>query len=115
MQKVEGSSPFSRSLFDLSRSAPTVGLGSVPRISHFYGITIRMYWNEQDHPVPHFHAEYAGEKASISIDGGVLAGSIPPRALRLVEIWARSHRDELLSNWQRARKHEPMVLIDPLS
>jgi hypothetical protein len=30
----------------------------MPRISFFYGIVIRMYWNERDHPVPHFHAEY---------------------------------------------------------
>jgi hypothetical protein len=98
----------------MSRSAPPVGLGGVPRISHFYGITIRMYWNERDHPIPHFHAEYAGEGASISVRGGVLAGSLPPRALQLVEVWARLHRDELLDNWQRARKHKPVVLIDPL-
>jgi hypothetical protein len=73
-----------------------------------------MYWNERDHPIPHFHAEYAGESASISIRGSVLAGSLPPRALRLVEAWARLHRDELLDNWQRARKRKPVVLIEPL-
>jgi hypothetical protein len=91
-----------------------VGSGSVPRISHFYGITIRMYWNERDHPVPHFHAEYAGANASISVDGSLLAGSLSPGALRLVKAWAKLHRDELLDNWQRARRHEPMAPIDPL-
>jgi hypothetical protein len=25
------------------------------RVSFFYGIAIYMYWNERDHPVPHFH------------------------------------------------------------
>jgi hypothetical protein len=28
----------------------------MPRLSAFYGIAIYMYWNERDHPVPHFHA-----------------------------------------------------------
>jgi hypothetical protein len=42
--------------------------GVVPRISYFYGITIAMYWNERGHQVPHFHAEYAGDLASIALD-----------------------------------------------
>ncbi len=49
----------------------------MPRISSFFGITIAMFWNERDHPIPHFHAEYAGEIASIGIDGTVIAGSLP--------------------------------------
>lgn len=87
----------------------------MPRVSHFYGITIRMYWNERDHPVAHFHAEYAGHNASIAFDGTMLAGSLPPRALGLVQDWARLHSDELLANWEHARSHEPLAPIDPLS
>jgi hypothetical protein len=87
----------------------------MPRISYFYGIAIAMYWREKDHPVPHFHAEYAGQKASIGIDGKVLGGSLPPRALRLVQDWAALHHDELLANWQRARGHESLEPIEPLS
>jgi hypothetical protein len=74
-----------------------------------------MYWNERDHPVPHFHAEYAGEDASVALDGKILAGSLPPRALRLIEDWAELHRDELLDNWRRARDREPITPIAPLS
>jgi len=44
----------------------------MPRVSAFYGILIFMYWNEGDHPVAHFHAHYAGQRASISLDGSVL-------------------------------------------
>jgi Domain of unknown function (DUF4160) len=73
-----------------------------------------MYWNERDHPVPHFHAEYGDERASIAVEGRVLDGSLPPRALRLTRQWAHLHREELVSNWRRARRHEPLVLIDPL-
>lgn len=87
----------------------------MPRVSYFYGITITMYWRERDHPVPHFHAEYSGERASITFDGKVLAGSLPPRALRLVEEWARLHEDELLANWERARGHESLERIEPLA
>jgi hypothetical protein len=87
----------------------------MPRISFFYGITIRMYWNERDHPIPHFHAEYAGEYASIAIDGTVLAGSLPKHALHLIGDWVELHTDELLANWNSARNREPLAPIEPLS
>ena len=74
-----------------------------------------MYWNERDHPVPHFHAEYVGEEASVTVDGTVLAGSLRAPTLRLIRSWARLHRDELLANWQRARNSEPLAQIEPLS
>jgi len=55
----------------------------MPRISEFYGIVIAMYYAE--HGVPHFHARYAGQEASVAIETlEVLAGSLPERALRLV-------------------------------
>jgi hypothetical protein len=45
----------------------------MPKVSAFYGIVIRMYWNERDHPIAHFHAEYDGRSASVAVDGTVLA------------------------------------------
>jgi hypothetical protein len=86
----------------------------VPRISAIYGIVIGMYWREAHHLVPHFHAEYSGHEASIAVDGTVLGGSLPPRALRLVRAWARLHETELLANWERARERQPLDPIDPL-
>ena len=86
----------------------------MPRISYFYGIAIWMYWNEGVHARPHFHARYAGEVASIGIDGELIAGSLPPRALGLVTEWARLHRAELATNWERARREEPLLSIAPL-
>lgn len=87
----------------------------MPRISFFYGIIIRMYWNERDHPVPHFHAEYSEHKASVDVHGELLAGTLPPRALRLVREWTDLHREELLANWERARRGDPLETIDPLA
>jgi hypothetical protein len=54
-------------------------------------------------------------EASIDIeDLEVIAGQLPPRALRLVIEWARAHRAELLENWDRARRHQPLEPIEPL-
>jgi hypothetical protein len=86
----------------------------VPRISSFYGIAIYMYWSEAHHARPHFHARYAGEAASVDLDGNVIAGSLPRRALALVAEWAKLHRDELRANWERARSGQPLEKIEPL-
>lgn len=74
-----------------------------------------MFWREQNHPVAHFHAEYGEHAASFAVDGRLLAGSLPPRALRLVREWASLHQDELLANWEHVRNLEPLVAIEPLS
>jgi Domain of unknown function (DUF4160) len=87
----------------------------MPQLSFFYGISISMFWNEGAHARPHFHARYSGHKASIAFDGKVLAGSLPPRALRLVEEWVRLHGDELAANWELARRDQPLLPIAPLA
>ncbi|HVP02473.1 MAG TPA: DUF4160 domain-containing protein [Solirubrobacteraceae bacterium] len=86
----------------------------MPRISSFYGIGIWMYWNEGHHARPHFHARYGEHHASVDLDGAVIAGALPARALRLVEEWARLHADELAANWERAAADQPLLPIDPL-
>jgi uncharacterized protein DUF4160 len=87
----------------------------MPRISAFYGVVIYMYWNEKDHPVAHFHAYHAGQRASVSASGKILAGSLEPRALRLVQEWALLHKGQILANWERARRNEPLLGIEPLA
>ena len=86
----------------------------MPEISRFYGIVIGMYW--EDHPRPHFHATYAEFEAKIEIGTGqVIRGHLPRRALRMVREWERMHREELTSNWQRARRKLPPEPIPPLA
>lgn len=85
----------------------------MPTISAFYGIAIRMYYDE--HRPPHFHAYLGDCEASISIGTlEVLAGSLPRRALALVLEWASEHRQELLVDWDLAEAHQPLREIDPL-
>jgi hypothetical protein len=85
----------------------------MPEICRFFGIVIKMFFD--DHNPPHFHAEYGGEEAIIDIVTlAVIAGSLPARALGLVTEWAIQHRDELLSLWNDARLQNPLHKIDPL-
>lgn len=88
----------------------------MPRISAFYGITIWMYYDEDQHPGrPHFHARYGEFEASIDIETlAVISGGLSRRALRLVHEWAEAHRTALLENWRRARAREPLTSIEPL-
>lgn len=85
----------------------------MPRLATFYGLVIYMYW--RDHGPPHFHAEYGDQAALIVIgDGRVLAGELPPRAMRLVQQWHRLHVEELRHAWERVGRREDPGTIEPL-
>ena len=85
----------------------------MPEICRFYGIIIRMHVN--DHPPPHFHAEYAEYEALINIETlAVIAGDLPSRALGLTIEWASLHQNDLRNLWQRARNHESLNKLAPL-
>ncbi|MCL6564771.1 MAG: DUF4160 domain-containing protein, partial [Firmicutes bacterium] len=69
----------------------------------------------QDHMPPHFHALYGDDEVLVDIGrAAVLRGRLPPSRLKLALAWAEIHRDELLANWERARRGEPLVPIEPL-
>ena len=86
----------------------------MPRISHFYGITIRMFWSEVHHSLPHFHARYAEYKASFDLAGEVIVGELPRRQLRLVQAWVELHAEELKADWELAASEKPLNPIDPM-
>ena len=57
----------------------------MPVISGFYGIIIRMYFQQSEHNPPHIHAIYGENMAVININSGeVLEGELPPKALAMV-------------------------------
>jgi len=85
----------------------------MPEISRFYGIIIKMFFD--DHNPPHFHALYGEYEVLVNINTfAVFAGHLPPRALGLVIEWATQHQNELLNNWERARVQESLSKIEPL-
>ena len=85
----------------------------MPELCRFYGIVIRMFWD--DHPPPHFHAIYGKHEALIEIETSeTIAGSLPLGANSLVKQWIDLHRNELMGNWDLARAREPLRKIEPL-
>jgi hypothetical protein len=86
----------------------------MPTISSFYGILVRMFFN--DHDPPHIHARYGEFEATIEIESlRVLKGELPGRALNLVAEWAALHKTELLENWRLCREKRSPAKVDPLA
>lgn len=70
-------------------------------MSRFYGIIIRMYFQQAEHNPPHIHALYGEDMAAIDIQTGeVLEGHLPPKALAMVREWSAIHKDDLLHMWE---------------
>ena len=87
--------------------------GCVPTISVFYGIVIKMFFD--DHDPPHIHVEYADDEAKVGLaTGELLRGVIPARALRLVREWMTLHEAELEENWRLAKAMHPVHRVEPL-
>ena len=84
----------------------------MPQISFFYGIIILM--NFSDHVPAHFHAWYNEYKVIVTISDGIVKGEMPARALKMILEWLELHREELLSNWEKAQKGTPLDKIEPL-
>ena len=85
----------------------------MPEISRFYGIVIQIYY--ADHPPPHFHALYAGQRATIDIETfALIDGELPARARGLVIEWATLHQDELREAFRLAAAMEAPPKIAPL-
>ncbi len=85
----------------------------MPEISRYFGIIIRMYFD--DHPPPHFHAIYGQDQIQVSINPiTVLRGSLPRRAESMVFEWAALHQQELMDNWNRLDSNQSPRKIKPL-
>lgn len=84
----------------------------MPELARFFGIVVYMNW--RDHNPPHIHALYGEHEALVSLDGAVLAGKLPRRALSMVLEWLAIHRTELVDNWTRAQQRKPLQPIEPL-
>ncbi len=86
----------------------------MPEVSRFFGIVIRMYFD--DHRPPHFHAEYAGKKAVFDFHGNIIGGGLSSKtATKLVREWTDLHTTELEENWRHAQTDGKVAQIDPLT
>lgn len=87
----------------------------MPVVSHFYGIIITMYFNENTkHNLPHLHAEYAEFDATFDFNGNMLSGDFPIKQRKMVEVWISLHSEELNSLWIGMQEYKEFFKIDPL-
>lgn len=80
----------------------------MPEISLFFGIRVTMFYS--DHNPPHFHAEYAGHKALVDIQGAyVIRGVLPARQLKLIWLGVNSTGMNLCrtGSFKRRQAFEP--------
>ena len=72
----------------------------MPVIARFYGLIIKMYFQQKEHNPPHIHVVYGEYIGAIDIQTlEMLEGDLPPKALALVREWAAQHKQALLNIW----------------
>ncbi len=87
----------------------------MPEISRFYGIVVKMIYNDQEqHHKPHVHVYYGEYEASIALDGEMLDGKLPIKQFRMVSGWMAIHEDELYAAWNNAVRSKEFDKIEPL-
>ncbi len=70
----------------------------MPVIARFYGIVIKMYFN--DHLPPHLHAIYGEYNGVFDLNTmEMIEGDLPGRAVKLVREWEKEYQDELVKMW----------------
>ncbi len=95
---------------DAVELAVVLGGKSMPVIARFYGIVIKMYFNE--HGVPHFHAVYGEFNGVFDIKTlEMIEGDLPRRARKLVKDWAKSYQEELARMWKK-REYKQLPCLE---
>ena len=97
----------------LLTKSPRKEIDTMPVLSKFYGIVIRMAFTRAF--VAHFHAIYDGWELIVGIAPlRVIQGDAPGRVQDMVLEWAAAHHRELLDAWNRCSAALPPVPIAPL-
>ncbi len=71
----------------------------MPEIARFYGIIIKIYFN--DHNPPYFHAYYGEYDGAFDIQTlEMIYGDLPKKAQELVREWAEQYREKIMEMWK---------------
>ena len=85
----------------------------MPELCRFFGIILRMYFDENN--PPHIHAEHQGAKAVFDLSGNISRGDLKSRtAVKLVREWIDLHVSELTEDWELAQAGKEIKKIPPL-
>lgn len=83
----------------------------MPVIARFYGLVIKMYFQQAEHNPPHFHVVYGEYIGAFDIDTlEMIEGDLPAKAQSLVREWASAHKEALLKIWNT----QEFVQLPPL-
>jgi hypothetical protein len=78
----------------------------MPEISRFYGIIIRMYLIDSEHPPRHIHVKYGEFEAILElVNLNIIEGSLPKTCRKMVREWAEIHQSELIEMWDTQNFH----------
>jgi len=83
----------------------------MPVLSRFYGVIIKMYFQQREHNPPYIHAFYGEYMGAIDIQTlELMEGDLPIRALKMVQEWITIHQEDLMHIW----KMQEFVSLPPL-
>ncbi len=78
----------------------------MPELARFYGIIIRMYLIDSEHPPPHIHIKYGEYEAVMELRNlNIIEGSIPKKCRQMVREWTEVHQQELIEMWETQNFH----------
>jgi hypothetical protein len=83
----------------------------MPVLARFYGLVIKMYFQQSEHNPPHIHVIYGEYVGVLELSTArMIEGDLPQKALALAQEWTREHSKELLEIWntQEFRAIEPL-------
>lgn len=89
---------------------------TMPELSRFEGMVIKMLFNDTvQHNKPHVHVTYGEYKASVGIDGELLAGSLPQKQFRMLVGWLALHEEEAYAAWNKAVEENILIKLNHYS
>lgn len=85
----------------------------MPELKRFDGIVIYLMFNDiQHHNKPHVHVFYGEFRASVAIDGTILAGELPAKQLKAVQDWLKKNEEKAYAAWNLAVQNKHFDKID---
>lgn len=71
------------------------------QVGYKNGIKFIIHSNEQNHSIPHVHAEYGEHSISISLKTfEVLSGNLPKKQTKFAVNWVKENREKLMTEWK---------------
>lgn len=87
----------------------------MPELSNFAGIYVYLRFGDTvQHYKPHVHVQYGDYAAVVSLDGELLAGSIPKKQFKILVGWLALREEEVYRAWNRAVRCEHFEKVRPL-